>query len=133
MKQKGKKVNIFPKAVDLAVQEARKSTYGQRVGAVIIKKKVILSKGHNYSHKSIKNFHPRFQRWKHSVHAEVDCIIKARRDVTGAIMYVIRIGKTSKFRNSRPCKKCFAYLDHVGIKKVYYSIDKYPYIIMENI
>lgn len=126
-------MNIFPKAVDLAVKEAKKSTYDQRVGAVVIKKKVILSKGHNYSHKSIKNFHPRFQRWKNSVHAEVDCIIKARRDLAGAVMYVIRIGKNGKFRNSKPCDRCLTYLHHVGIKKVYYSIDKYPYIVMKKI
>lgn len=103
------------------------------MGAVITKKKVILSKGHNYSHKSIKNFHPRFQKWKGSVHAEVDCIIKARRGLTGTVMYVVRIGKNGKLLNSKPCDRCFAYLQHVGIKKVYYSIDKYPYIVMERV
>ncbi|NIA10719.1 MAG: hypothetical protein GWP10_13575 [Nitrospiraceae bacterium] len=117
----------------MAVKEAQKSNYTQRVGAVIIKKKTVLSKGHNYAHKSAKKLHPRFQQWKDSVHAEVDCILKARCNLEGASIYVIRLNKNNKFRNSRPCKYCLRYLKYVGIKKVFYSIDKYPYIITETI
>ena len=117
----------------MAINEAKKSTHNQRVGAVIVKKKAILSKGHNYPCKSIKHFHPKFQKWKNSVHAEIDCIIKAKRNLAGTTMYVIRINSADQLRNSRPCKHCLAYIKHVGIKKVYYSINEYPYIAVENI
>lgn len=126
-------INIFPAAVKLAVKEAKKSTYFQPVGAVIIRKKTILSSGHNYAHKSAKKLHPKFQKWKYSIHAEVDCILKARTDLSGATIYVIRLGKNGQFLLSRPCSHCLSYLKHVGIKKVYYSTNKYPYMVMENI
>lgn len=125
--------NVFPTAVRVAVKEAKKSKYEQRVGAVIVKRKSIVSRGHNYPHRSVKKLHPRFQEWPNSVHAEVDCIIKARQDLAGTTMYVIRINKRGQLVNSRPCKRCFMYIEHVGIKRVYYSIDKYPYMVMENI
>ena len=115
------------------MQEAKKSKYEQRVGATIVKRKSVISCGHNYSHKSAKKLHPRFQKWPNSVHAEVDCIIKARQDLTGTTMYVVRINNHGQLMNSKPCKCCSMYLKHVGIKRVYYSIDKYPYIVMENI
>lgn len=125
--------NTFPTAVRVAVKEANKSTYEQKVGAVILKRKSIISKGHNYSHRSAKKLHPRFQEWPGSIHAEVDCIIKARQKLIGTIMYVVRINNKGRLMNSRPCNYCFAYLEHVGIKKVYYSVSKYPYIAVENI
>ena len=127
------KINFFPAAVKIAVKEAQKSNYFQKVGAVIVKKKTILSRGHNYAHKSAKKLHPRFQEWSHSVHAEVDCILKARTDLRGAVIYVIRIGSNGEFRFAKPCKHCRAYLKHVGIKKMFYSTEKYPYIVMEII
>jgi deoxycytidylate deaminase len=125
--------NVFPTAVKVAVKEAKKSKYEQRVGAVIVKRKSIVSCGHNYSHRSVKKLHPRFQKWPNSVHAEVDCIIKARQDLTGTTIYVVRINKRGKLMNSKRCKLCFMYIVNVGIKRVYFSIDKYPYMVMENI
>ena len=125
--------NMFPTAVKVAIKEAKKSKYEQRVGATIVKRKSIISRGHNYSHKSAKKLHPKFQKWPNSVHAEVDCIIKARQDLTGTTMYVVRINNHNQLMNSKPCEHCFMYIKHVGIKKVYYSIDRYPYMVVENI
>lgn len=126
-------INFFPAAIKVAVKEAQKSDYFQKVGAVIIKKKTILSKGHNYAHKSAKKLHPKFKRWENSIHAEADAILKARTDLKGATIYVIRLGSSGKFRFAKPCNHCKTYLKHVGIKKVFYSTDKYPYIAMEQI
>lgn len=125
--------NTFPTAIKVAIEEAKKSKYEQRVGATIVKRKSIISRGHNYSHKSTKKLHPKFQKWPNSVHAEVDCIIKARQDLAGTTMYVVRINNRNQLMNSKPCKHCFMYIKHVGIKRVYYSIDRYPYIVVENV
>jgi len=127
------KVNYFPTAVKVATKEAKKSKYEQKVGAVILKRKSIISKGHNYSHRSAKKLHPRFQKWPNSIHAEVDCIIKARQDLAGTTMYVIRINNNNQLMNSKPCDRCLMYIKHVKIKKVYYSISKYPYIAIQNL
>jgi len=127
------KINFFPTAVKLAVKEANKSEYYQKVGAVIVKKKIVLSKGHNCPHKSRRKLHPRFQQWPDSIHAEVDAILKARTNLKNASIYVIRVGSNNKLLLAKPCKYCMAYLKYVGIRKVFYSTDEYPYIKIKNV
>ena len=57
-------------------------------------------------------------------HAELGCVLGIdRRKTMGSIVYVCRIGKRGDFRLSKPCSMCAAVLRHVGVKKVYYSID----------
>ena len=124
-----KKMNISNNLIHLAIEEAEKSDHKQKVGAVIFNKKIIVSKGHNTKQKSIKKFHPKFQRFPFSVHAEVDAIINAKRDLKGFSILVIRINKNNQFRLSKPCNDCMKYLNYVGIKKIYYSVSNYPYII----
>lgn len=98
------------------------------MGAVIFDKNRIVSKGHNYCERSVKKLHPMYQKYPGSIHAEVDSIIKAKRDVKGLSMLVIRINKKEQFRLAKPCIRCMKYIKYVGIKKVFYSIDNYPYI-----
>ncbi len=115
--------------INIAIEEALLSDHKQKVGAVIFNKKIIVSKGHNTKQKSIKKFHPRFQRFPYSVHAEVDAIINAKRDLKGLSMLVIRINNSNQFRLSKPCNDCMKYLNYVGIKKIYYSVSNYPYVL----
>jgi len=57
-------------------------------------------------------------------HAEVGAVLGIARDVTdGAVMYVARVGKKSEFRLSKPCPMCLRVMEHVGIKKVIYTVD----------
>jgi len=114
--------------IDVAVSEARKSTYEHRVGCVIFKKSRVVSRGHNYSLKKRKKLNPRFQKWKGSVHAEVDAIINARTELKGCDLLVVRINRKDEFRLSRPCKECQKYIEHVNIRKIFYSINNYPYV-----
>ena len=118
--------------IDLAVEESSKGDHKQKVGCIIFYKKRILSKGHNSSQKSIKNLHPKFQKYRFSVHAEVDAIIKAKTDLKGSSLLVIRINKDKQFRLSKPCQTCLKYIEHVGIKKIFYSISNFPYITTFN-
>lgn len=119
---------ISIKFIKKAINEAEKAEERYRVGAVVFKGKRILSRGHNTYQKSAKKLHPKFTRWPNSVHAEVDAILKARRNLKGASILVVRINKAGELRNSKPCAHCMLYLKHVGIKKVYYSTNDYPYI-----
>lgn len=113
--------------VDLAVKEALKSTYKQKLGVVIFSKKKLLSLGHNYPQKSVKHLLPRFKKYD-SIHAEVDAIIKAKTDLKGASLLIVRINRLNQFRLSRPCITCMKYIEYVGIKRVIYSIPEYPYL-----
>jgi len=126
-------MNISDTIINLAVNEALKTDYFWKVGCVIFKGKKIISKGHNYPHKSVKKLHPQFQNYKGSIHAEVDAIIKAKTSLKGSYMLVLRISKGNRFKISKPCKNCMKYIEHVGIKKIYYSISEYPYFDFEKL
>ena len=125
-------MNISNKLVKLAIDEANKSNYKQKVGCIIFDKKIILSRGYNTSQKSVKKLHPKFQGFPFSVHAEVDAIIKARKDLKGCNILVVRVNKHNQLRLSKPCKNCMKYIQYVGIKNIFYSIDRYPYIKQLN-
>ncbi|MCK9439748.1 MAG: deaminase [Candidatus Caldatribacteriota bacterium] len=114
--------------IKLAVEEAKKSDHKQRIGAIIFDKSKIISKGFNSSQKSVKHLKKKFQRWPGTVHAEVDAIIKARTDVKGLSMIVIRINNFNQLKLAKPCKWCQMYIKYVGIKKVIYSLNEFPYL-----
>ena len=114
--------------INLACKEALKSNFPQKVGAVVFNKSKFISSGHNYGERSIRSHLSKFRRWNTSLHAEIIAIINARIDIKGASIIVVRLNKNNQFRLSKPCSKCMEYLKYVGIKKVYYSIDCYPYL-----
>lgn len=119
---------MFKRWVKIAVDEANKSTFSFKVGAVVFNKSQFISSGHNYSERSIKHHLSKFRKTEFSLHAEVSAILKAKTDLKGASILVVRINRKNKFRLSKPCIHCYNYLKYVGIKKCYYSIDHYPYI-----
>lgn len=120
----------------MASDEATKSDLPTKVGAVLVMGKTIV-RGHNR-----KKTHPEFANpQKHvrkSLHAELDCLIKARNRkfpniVAGnGVMYIAREIKGMPAM-ARPCEHCMAFLKKVGIKRVMYSIPKPPYLESEDI
>jgi len=119
---------VIHKFIKQAVEEANKSEHKQKVGAVIFNKKRIVSHGINHPQKSIRHLKPKFQKWPNSVHAEVDAIIKAKTNLKNLSMLVVRVNSKNQLRIAQPCRWCQMYLEYVGIKKVFYSIDEFPYI-----
>ena len=108
--------------VKIAIEEAAKSTHPQsRVGAVIYDKKKVLSRGHNYAHKSVRSVTRAFLKYPHSIHAEVAAILSARRDLKGADILVVRLDAHGNLRMAMPCHPCQNYLQFVGIRHVTYS------------
>ena len=121
-------ITIRSKLIDAAIKIARNGDHKQRVGCIIFDKKKILSSGHNQCQRSVKKLHPKFQRWKGSIHAEVDAIIHAKTDLKGTCLLVVRINKKEQLRFAKPCQHCMKYIQYVGIKKVFFSTSSYPYI-----
>ncbi len=107
-----------------AVKEAKLSDHHHKMGAVIFSKKRIISIGRNYSCRSAKHLHPRFMRWRGSIHAEADAIIKARRDLKGYSMLVVRVNNKDEFRLAMSCELCRNYLKYVSIKDLYYTTNE---------
>ena len=115
--------------VDVAVKEAVKSEYKIKLGAVIFSGNRILSTGYNEAHRSVRRLHPRFQNYKGSVHAEVAAILKAKTCLRRKKLLVVRYSPvTKRFLLAKPCNLCLSYISYVGIRKIYYSINEYPFI-----
>lgn len=125
--------------VEIAVQEAKKSTHLMKMGCVIFKGKTILSKGYNRSYMPThtKDIPMCYLKWRGSLHAEMAAIFSAferKKNLQGASLLVVRINNQNQFRVAKPCVYCqHGILDLTPIKKVYYSVNEYPYIIKENL
>lgn len=115
---------ILPTPFRLAKQASFKSKHKTRMGAALTNKGKTTSVGTN----RIKT-HPRFANpnlhLKVSIHAEIDCIIRSK--VSGDTIYVYREDLEGKPKLARPCVDCMKALKEFGIKKIYYTVEHYPY------
>lgn len=104
-----------------------------KIGAALIVNKSVVAVGVNDEFKS----HPLQKKYnalrftddscKHTVHAEIDVIAKAKNqieDFRNAKLYVFRFQRNGKnIGNARPCKACMQAIKDFGISEVYYSTD----------
>ena len=120
-------MNLKQSLIDLAVREAKKSVHKHRLGCVIFDKKRLLSSNYNQPFNYSRKLHPRFRYWPTSIHAEVATILSAKTDLKGASLLVVRLNKADQLRMAKPCDYCMRYIEFVGIKRVWYSINHYPY------
>lgn len=108
----------------VAVNEATKSTHRHRLGAVVFKRKHIISKAHNRSYRYCSRLDPKFTSFRTSLHAEVGSILAAKRDLKNTSLLVVRINPQGLLKLAKPCQKCLTFIQYVGIKKVYYSTEE---------
>jgi tRNA(Arg) A34 adenosine deaminase TadA len=112
--------------IDLAMKCAENSTLAQyRHGAILVRGNAVINTSHN---KNVYNrFGERFRkrdRGDSTHHAELGCILGLDRSVTqGADVYVVRVGRAGNLLLSKPCDMCEAALRHVGVRRVYYSLN----------
>lgn len=110
----------------LARKEAEKSELVRaRMGAVITKKKRILSTGVNKTGRYYRKC-PTSRKWEDSLHAEQAAILKLlnkgrHHDLIGATLHISRISKDGRLALAKPCKHCQELIEAVGIKKVVYT------------
>lgn len=109
----------FSPILKAAIEEAELSTHQHKVAAVIFKGKRIISIAHN-SVRANKIPH-KFKNFLESTHAEAHAIIKARQNLKGYDILVIRINRTGNIALAKPCEFCQDFIDYVGIRSVYYS------------
>ena len=112
----------------LKALEARELSidHNTKVGCVIVKDNVIVSKGYNALPKGLKeeNYPLAIRtgtfletKYAYIIHSEAMAIVKAQCNLEGASIYVTLF----------PCNECAKLLIEAGIKKVYYLDDKYHY------
>jgi deoxycytidylate deaminase len=103
------------KYLKTAIEQAKKSTYGYQLGAVVLKKNKIVGKGFNKlkTHRMLKERYGYY-----SIHSECAAILDGAR---GDTLVVVRIMKSGKLSCAKPCEKCVAFAKDFGIKKIIYS------------
>tara|TARA_B000000557_G_scaffold85451_1_gene68701 strand:- start:1903 stop:2337 length:435 start_codon:yes stop_codon:yes gene_type:complete len=113
--------------IEAARKTAEDSTFPDyRHGALLVRGGSILNSAYN------KNSHIgwanrfRAKSCGHATHhAELGAILGIdRAKSSGADVYVVRIGKNGELKLSQPCLMCQSVLAHMGVKRVYYSIDE---------
>ena len=96
-------------------------------GAVLVKGGSVINTSSNKNR--LASFGSRFCKDHDGIatlHAELGAILGIDRNITeGATLYVARVGKDGGFRLSKPCSMCTAAMKHVGIKRVYWTIDNH--------
>ena len=110
--------------ISVARYFATKSKARNTHGAVVVKGGRVLGTGWNRDRNSPNIIDP--ERIKHdcSYHAEEVAIREAGQNLKGAVIYVARINKQGKDRDSKPCVKCSSLIEESGIKRVIYTSEK---------
>ena len=114
--------------ISVARYFATKSKARNTHGAVVVKGGRVLGTGWNRDRNSPNIIDP--DRIKHdcSYHAEEIAIREAGQNLKGAVIYVARVNKQGKDRDSKPCMKCSSLIKEAGIKRVIYTSDKKMYV-----
>lgn len=105
----------------LAQRIARKSThYQHRVSCVVYRGKEVIAVGFNQLKTHTQSPDP----W-HTVHAEFASLWGlSKDDLKKAKIFVYRETVTGHIGLARPCEHCERMIRSLGIRKVYYSVDR---------
>jgi deoxycytidylate deaminase len=110
-------------SISKASRQAEKSTYKQRVGAVLVKGNRVLATGYNQlrGHRSLQSAH-----WDNALHAEMHCILQALKrvsieDIAGSTMFVSRIKRDGSTGPALPCADCFSVLQKFRVRRIIFT------------
>lgn len=98
----------------LAIKEAKKSTHKFRLGAIVLNKRKVVSKGFNK-----KKSHPKV--YSRCIHAETDALLSIKKQKPIDSILVVRLRKDGNLSCAKPCFHCQKKIKEMGLKKVYYS------------
>ena len=117
-------ITVHNRIQDMAKTLANLSDHHMRVGAVIVKGRRVIAGGHNKNktHTIIRNKIDKYSLVD-KLHAEMTAILKARTDLDGAKIYVLRICPDNVVGTglSRPCSLCMRLIRAAGIKEIVYT------------
>lgn len=100
-----------------ALALAAQSPCRYKIGAIIYRGKVCVSKAHNC--KKTHTDHTEWASFVNTIHAEHYALLRARTHAIGATAYIARAG--GRRGTSKPCYMCRGYLAASGIKYIVYT------------
>lgn len=104
--------------INRANKEAKRSSFKQPLGAVVVKGGRVVGIGHNGIRFSSRNTSTRH---KQSLHAEVAALLDAGSNAKRSILFVSRLTKDGKTAMARPCPFCMSFMKELRVKKVVYT------------
>lgn len=110
----------------MAQKEASRSLHRYQVGCVIVSGGRVISKGYNsVAHKSKGK---RFAKWDCSICAERHAAskVKDKSALKGATIYVSRWNSFGPAM-ACPCSHCMELIEYLGIKKIVFSRNEFPF------
>ena len=109
-------------ALNLAQEEANKSTHRAQHGCVLFKNGKIIQSGRNqYCGMERLRHYGDTRIW--SIHAEMNAVSGIPKHITkGASLVIVKI-KDNQLVKSRPCDICMSIIKGAGIKNIMYSED----------
>lgn len=134
MQLRKRDLKYFNRALSLA----HTSTYGVKnikIGATVVDKRGNTYDGYNSKKSNPLQYHHNKRRFgmeihdgiSHALHAEMAAIklaINKRVDLTGASLYVARVGgRDSPYGMCRPCAACMGAAIAVGITDIFYTTE----------
>lgn len=110
--------------VSVARYFATKSNERNTHGAVVVKGGRVLGTGWNKHRNNPATVSPEHIKSDCSYHAEQVAIREAGEyNIRGAIIYVARVNKQGKDRDSKPCPRCTSLIEKTGIKRVVFTTE----------
>ena len=110
--------------INTALKIAQLSEHKFKIGAILTRGRRIISCGVNKYKSHPKQINPHTKALGTSIHAELDCIIKAPYPmISGSSIYVARLLRDGTPGYCRPCESCISLLKEYGIKKITYTLE----------
>lgn len=100
---------------------ATKSKSRHRHGAIVVRSGRVIGTGYNKDKNDPLSISPEHIKMHCSRHAEISAIRNANNNVRGAVLYVARVNRQGRDRNSKPCERCALVINELKIKKVIYT------------
>ena len=69
-----------------------------------------------------------------SIHCEISAILNTGKEfVKGSTIYIYREDVHGKPKLAKPCDNCMRELKRFGVKRIYYTVNDYPFFNIERI
>lgn len=113
------------KLIQLSKNVTINSNMRPKLGAIIFRKNRILGIGYNFRKTHPHPIKNMGMYW--TIHAELMAILNSKEDLNNSEIFVFREFKNGALANAKPCHMCMELIKYVGIKKIIYTTNNFPF------